>query len=492
MKKVLILILILLAVVLISCGTPDSGTTKNESTNDTVLADIETESAVIIPDLPDMDLKGETFMFYVMGYERNINNYSVEIYAEAETGDVINDAVYRRNRTIEDRYNFEVEEYPESNTSLSASVRKVLLAGDNVYQVLMMNLIDSVSILNDGLLHNLKKVEYIDLNKPWWDKSNEGFSICNKLYFAVGDINIMDNNATWSFFFNKKMINNLNLESPYTYVENNEWIYDIYYELACAGAKDLNGDGVMDPDNDQWGSVGQVFNTFIIFTGSGERLTSKDKDDNPYLVPMNTRTASVIDKVLDIQLDKQVHVYADEHSGKYANVYDNMIRRNFKEDRALFYIAGLLSYTLLRDMESEFGVVPVPKYESSQENYYVTYSHSNASALSIPITNMRLSETGLVVEALSAESMYTLTPAYFDVALERKYMRDEESRAMLEIILSSRTYDLMMVYNWGGAFDILNNLTLRNSKNFTSEFDKVKEKTELEITKTIEKINSFE
>jgi len=74
------------------------------------------------------------------------------------------------------------------------------------------------------------------------------------------------------------------------------------------------------------------------------------------------------------------------------------------------------------------------KYEPSQEGYFTTYNYANASSLSIPVTNSRPSETGLVVEALAAESMYTLTPAYYDIALERKYMRDEESREMLDII----------------------------------------------------------
>jgi len=195
--------------------------------------------------------------------------------------------------------------------------------------------------------------------------------------------------------------------------------------------------------------------------------------------------------VLNIQLDAESTIHANEYSGKYPNVYSDMIRRNFREDRALFYIAGLLTYTLLRDMESEFGMVPMPKFDSAQDRYYTTYNPNNASALSIPVTNVRLDDTGLVAEALAAESMYTLTPAYYEVALERKYMRDEQSRAMLDIILSSRVYDLNIVYNWGGSYDIFERLTQRSSRDFASEFERVAERAEIEIAKTVETFAEF-
>ena len=491
-----LIVFLLAAGILYSCSS-QSGDGENqprsseaETESDKIESDAP-ETPKIAPDLPEKDLNGEKFTFYVMGYERNVNNYSMEIYAEAENGDSVNDAVYKRNKTMEEKYNFEVAEFPEKNGSLADSVKKTLLAGDDLYQVFMMNLRDSASLANDGFLFDLKNVEHLDLGKPWWDKnSNDGLSICGKLYFAVGDINIMDNNATWAVFFNKKLIKEIGLEMPYAYVQNNGWTLDRYHEMSAAAAKDLNGDQIMHPDDDQWGTVGDYLNTFMLFIASGERAIRKDGGDIPYFEMPNSRALDVLDKVMDIQTDKESTLHANEYSGKYANVYSDMLRRNFKEDRALFYIAGLLSYTLLRDMESEFGMVPMPKYDSVQESYYTTYNYANASSLSIPVTNSRLSETGLVVEALAAESMYTLTPAYYSVALERKYMRDEESKEMLDIILSSRIVDLDIIYNWGGSYDLFERITQQKSRNFTSEFEKIKDKTESEIQKTVDKISA--
>ncbi|MCL2159664.1 MAG: hypothetical protein FWH48_09675, partial [Oscillospiraceae bacterium] len=349
----------------------------------------------------------------------------------------------------------------------------------------------SASLASQGFLQDLKTVDHLDFDKPWWDKgSNDGLSICGKLYFAVGEINIMDNNATWAVFFNKKLLQEIGLDAPYLHVQKNEWTLEKYHEMSRAAAKDLDGDMLMHPDNDRWGTVGDYLNTFMLFIASGEKAINKDENDVPYLETINARGADVMDRVLDIQLDADSTLHANEHSG-YANVYSDLIRRNFKEDRALFYIAGLLSYTLLRDMESEFGMVPMPKYDSSQDRYYTTYNYANASSLSIPVTNARLAETGLVAEALSAESLYTLTPAYYEVALERKYMRDEESKAMLEIILSSRIIDLNIIYDWGGSYGVFESLTQKKSRDFISEFEKIRGKAEAAIQKSVETFNSF-
>ena len=465
----------------------------NNENNNNIGDEPETESEKLTPALPDKDLNGETYTFYVMGYERNVNNYSMEIYAAEETGDTIGDAVYKRNQYVEEKYNFKVAEYPESQGDLAAAVKKTLLAGDDIYQVFMMNLAQSNSLAQQGFLHDLKTVENIDLSRQWWDyKSHRDFSLLNKLYYAVGDINIMDNNGTWAVFFNKKLLQDLGLESPYKYVNSNEWTLDKYNEMCVAAAKDLNGDGLMTADDDQWGQVSDYLNTFMFYIGTGERATRKDENDVPYMDMLNERSASVIDKVMNIQLDTGITVKAEDHSGKYGNVYSDMIRRNFKEDRALFYTAGLLSFTLLRDMESEFGMVPLPKYEPTQDSYYTTYNLNNASALSIPVTNQRLAETGLVVEALAAESMYTLTPAYYEVALQRKYMRDEESSAMLDIILSSRIFDLDMVYNWGGSYGVFDSLMSKKSRDFASEYEKIKDKASAAIDKTIENFGTAE
>lgn len=66
----------------------------------------------------------------------------------------------------------------------------------------------------------------------------------------------------------------------------------------------------------------------------------------------------------------------------------------------------------------------------------------------IPKSAPDTERTGLILEALAAESRYTVIPAYYDIAF--KDSGEEESVDMLDIIFSSRVYDLGELYQFGG------------------------------------------
>ena len=94
----------------------------------------------------------------------------------------------------------------------------------------------------------------------------------------------------------------------------------------------------------------------------------------------------------------------------------------------------------LRDMETDFGVLPYPKYDEAQKEYYSRVSYYWANI--IPVTNTKLDMTGAILEALNCESANYVVPAYYNIALKTKYSRDEESAAMLDLIFENRVVDL--------------------------------------------------
>ena len=68
---------------------------------------------------------------------------------------------------------------------------------------------------------------------------------------------------------------------------------------------------------------------------------------------------------------------------------------------------------------------------------------------------------GVIAEALNAESWKRVVPAYYDISLKYKGARDEQSVAMLDLIVEGRIFDFGYVY--GGtspAFWIQNLLEL--------------------------------
>ena len=112
-----LLALLLLVPSIVSCSPSGSGAdttdtntlgTDNPAGGISVSADDE-ETEVPLT-LPARDFGGQNFHFYVMGIERNANNYSVEIFSEEQNGEVINDAVYNRNLILADTWNYTITE----------------------------------------------------------------------------------------------------------------------------------------------------------------------------------------------------------------------------------------------------------------------------------------------------------------------------------------------------------------------------------------------
>jgi len=98
----------LLVLILISCQT---GTENNNITDET--SGIKTETTVesrLDPDLPSKNFEGMEFVFLNRGLEENgtIKHFS-EAASNEENGELMNDAVYRRNRSIEAKYNVEIK-----------------------------------------------------------------------------------------------------------------------------------------------------------------------------------------------------------------------------------------------------------------------------------------------------------------------------------------------------------------------------------------------
>ena len=144
----------------------------------------------------------------------------------------------------------------------------------------------------------------------------------------------------------------------------------------------------------------------------------------------------------------------------------------FSSGKVLFNTCGMNRVTLFRSMETDFGILPQPKYDEAQTEYYNPVSMWCCNSIAVPASATDLSRTGHVIEALSAESLYTLTPAYYDQTLKTKASRDEESAAMLDIIFASRVYDLSNMYDFGSIFSTINALCEKSDPAFTSTVEK--------------------
>ncbi len=109
-------------------------------------------------------------------------------------------------------------------------------------------------------------------------------------------------------------------------------------------------------------------------------------------------------------------------------------------------MAKLENLDMWRDMESDYAVLPFPKYDENQEKH-LSLIATATQMIYIPTTTNDDALTGKVCEALSYYSYKDVVPAYYDVALKNKYSRDENTRDMLEIIRSGAVLPFEYAYS---------------------------------------------
>ncbi len=474
----------------ISCSSQSNVNSNSENNSDvnessmseSLSEEISETTESFDPGLPEKDFGGETFTILTKSVASYGEWGETSIYTEELSGDVLNDAVYNRNAAVEDQFNIKIAQYESSNPS--ADVTASVMAGDGAYDVVMPPLDAVGGMISNGHLLDLKEIEYINLEKPWWDqRSVEDLSIANKLYMVSGDISTLNNDATWCTMINLEVLNNYGLESPYELVRQNQWTYPKFYELCQNVSQDLDGDSEY-TYNDLIANLTQNENATAMLIGAGIHLVDKDSNDIPvYNLPSNERAYSVLETISQIMNDKVCTI--NYHVG--CPEFHLTTTKMFEENRGLFWITNLQMVIRLREMETDFGIAPVPKFDESQENY------SNVvwfvgSYTCVPKTTNDLERTGIILEAMAAKSREILRPAYYEVALSYKYLRDTDSIEMLDLVIGNRTYELAQAFGWGisGAVDSI----VLNGKEPASSLEKISKLTEIQINSTLEKINA--
>ena len=96
-------------------------------------------------------------------------------------------------------------------------------------------------------------------------------------------------------------------------------------------------------------------------------------------------------------------------------------------------------------MEDTFGLLPFPKLDENQENYR-TEVNSSSCLLTLPATLDNPSRAGIILDALTYESYANVLPAYYDITLSQKGLRNEESIEMLNIVRDTRDIDFALMF----------------------------------------------
>lgn len=435
MKKTQLISTLLLIAMLAGCGTVEDGNDETTSSGSDTMEETTADTSVK-DDLPaDLDFTGRELRILTNKVTEN-----AALAPEEATGDVLNDAIHARNVRICDRFGITMTEDLYTWDNGGDKARNFITAGEDAYDIISLIDRDALTFATENMIRFADEVENIDLSKPYWNQSlNRNATIGGRQVLAYSDIALTAYDFTHVMLFNKKMVGDLQIASPYDLVENGTWTLDKFGEYENLASGDLNGDSIYDLD-DSYGFVSlakQIAPCFWI--GAGCLSVEKNDDDIPVFDMSSERMLSVLDKAY--QLTWGGNAWFVQKEGDW---YSHLTL--FTSDQALFCnttFGGIFKATL-REMESDYGIIPYPKYDETQTTYYSRVE--GGCPYSVPSTVTDTSFAGAMMEALSCESYNSVIPVYYETALKTKYSRDEQSGKILDMMMSNRVYD------WGDTF----------------------------------------
>lgn len=490
-KKAITLILLasmLATSVLTACGDAQGGTAKDSSNTSAGSPEVTApEDTQFAPDsLPyDLDFGGKEISLLWWAENKE--------FVEEQTGEVVDDALYARDRNVEDRLNVKLNHIGMSYTwdtrnEYLGAIRNSVMAGDNSYDIVSCQAATMPSLIADGVFLNLMKLDYLDFSKPWWvNDIIEETAIDGKLYLATGDITKQTIGTVCCMFGNQRLFEDFQLENPIELVDAGKWTIDKVKELATGVYEDINGNDAMDAA-DRHGVVIYNSNGITAFQQAfGIKVTTMNKDGYPELSMGTEHAVDAITKINDYIKNTE-----EFYLGKDAELDNNYAI--FSDGRALI-TTGFFKQAgeIYKDMADDFWILPYPKYDEEQENYQTRLGEAN-TLFGITASCENPDMAAAVMEAMASEGYRTVAPAFYEVALKVKYSRNDDSARMFDLIRSSVVFDFGALY--GTTLDVsftsIKNFVAFSSAEWTSFYESSREKAEAGIKKFCDSIAALD
>jgi len=505
MKRKLPVIIVLLlstALLLVSCddASDHSGTASvvssasqdvSENEVSTYTADIpegfsyEGHTVKILSIVDNVDLQ-QTFEF---GYNKD----------ELETS-VLNDAIYARNDFAEEKLHCKINEYVVGRTYngvLYSTLYAQTQAGTADYAFVSCNVQETTAAAIKGMFYNLYGIENLSsLEDAWWDADyNAAAEISGKLYCASGAVGFRNLDMLSCLLINKDMFSELGLESPYDIVRAHQWTFDLVTQWSKLVSADFNSDGVINY-KDKFGMGGQSDNMWSMFYSGGGRTVTLQDDDSYKVTLASEHGVDVADAVLELMQNKAYFVNANDYwyEPGYTTSPCELVNAAFLDDRCLLYSGTLSGIADLRDMETDYGILPMPLYDENQEEYCSFANPWAGSVFSIPyaLEQDEAERSAVLLQVLGAEGLNSVIPAYYEVCLKGQRTRDDDSIEMLDLIRSTAGCDLGQMYNWAQlGFNVLHASINASAGSYVSLVQQNQSAIESAIKSTVEAFESL-
>ena len=438
---------LLLLGTLTACAT-EGDTEETKPAGTSAVTEAETELKDNLPD--DLDYGGDEIVF--ISRER-IGWYDREILVEGLTGEPINDAVFERNRLVENRLGIKIVSIEDNTDSHSAVVSKVATAvkgGLTDYDIMAAPAYTTLPETLNGTFINLRgsSCEYLDLSQPWWIQGfNEAVEYQGGQYAILGSMVLSMYRFGFVTVFNKDMFTDASQPFLYDYVKNGTWTLAKQAELVPLFYED-DGNGRQDENGDTYGFVSSSYTNIDAYWSACKLdIIRKDEDGDLKVVTDLGRVSGTVEGLVHLFYNTGGATYVV--SGTADDAIWSTIRRMFANGGAAMASFRFMEMenAEMRNMEQEYGVVPMPKYDTIQDGYY-TLLHDQFTVLAVPstVTGESASQMSAVLEAMSSASYSVVKPVYYEDTLRTKIAQDPTAAEMMDIITDNVYIDAGIIY----------------------------------------------
>ena len=284
-------------------------------------------------------------------------------------------------------------------------------------------------------------------------------------------------------YFSKDLIEQNKLENPYQLVYDGQWTLDTMKKMAGSAARDINGNSEIDKE-DIFGFASEIDTVFYTLFSAGERYSDRDAKGDLQVTLNSEETVSIVEKIVPLIRDKNTTMYNGDWEAGYSSVFSELFMPKLMENELLFYSNQLLVTLNLRAMESDFGIVPMPKYDEAQKEYYSIANTWFSDHIVVPATNSVLVLVGHLLDAMGYYGQQYITSAFIDESIINKGIRDEDSLNMIHLIHENQIFDVGLLFNWGGMTGMMQRFVTTNSTDFASAWAGISEKVDTELAAT--------
>ena len=482
---IVVLSICLLIPVLAACNDVDNPSDNNPGTKPGGSGSSTIPDIYKVEDsLPESANYGTTF---------NILYYSTKLvsnfWVDARTGGVIDNAVYDAISRTEERFGVDIVATASGagdELSHINHIRNQISGGKPDFDLARGHDVQGANLSLEGVLYDINDIEAIDFSKPWWPANTvKSLTFMGQTYLISSSISYQGLDSTSAVFFNKSLMEDNGIELPYDQVKSGEWyLADMFVSIEDFHLEGDTGEDGKSED-DTFGVV-IPWQLYAWQESFGIELVQKDAETGELV--LNGDDERIYD-LFDI-----MYSVLWENDGGYL-VERTKAQAIFGEGRAIYLPVHIGSaVSVFNNYKIEYGIVPYPKLDESQDQYYAGYTDRY---FLIPYNVSDVEYVGTILESMSAEGYRQVTPAYFEVALKNRYTKDQTSKEMVDLIKQSMVLDFAYVYGadkwWSRSLYALlrDTASSEHSKDYASYYTTMLPEAEARVTLVTEKFQEM-